>query len=173
MANGIFLTIHAAQQNIDALNRKCKSTVDVENGTAVTMTLPTEGDWDVFVAEKAEEGTDSVGIACSPEVNKLAVGQVYGGADPRYFTNVANKAYDVVIPQKYDAFLMSIDCFAEGFDPASVSGATMVELGENGWEAVVSATESYTGIAFNLGQEHDIMVGNEAVKAWVIECVNN
>lgn len=171
---GIFMTVHSAQQNVDALNRKAKATVDIDNGTAVTLAIAKTGDWDVFTATKASAGASGVGIACSPEVDKLIVGEVYGGVDPRYFTNKAGKAFDVIMPQKFDVFQMSIDCFAEDYDPATVTTATRVELAANGqWKAVASATESYTGIAFALGMEKDIVVGNEHVKAWIVECINN
>lgn len=171
--NGIFLTTHAAQQNVDALNRKAVASADIANGTAVAMTGIKTGEYDVFTAAKAGAGAIGVGIACSPEVGKLVVGQTYQGDDPRYFTNRAGKVFDVVIPQKFDVFQMSIDCFVEDKDPATITGAKFIELTANGWEAVASATQDYAGVSFAILGEADIAVGNEMVKAWHVECKAN
>lgn len=174
MANhGVVLTSHCAQQNIDAYNRKAKAESAFDNGTALTLGALASGQLDVFTATKASAGATGIWMACSPEVNKLIVGEVYGGADPRNFTNVAGKAFDVVLPQKFDVFQMTTECFVTGKDPKTVTGATVVELTADGWEAKVSATSQYAGAGFKILKKHDLCIGNELVDAWLVECTNN
>ena len=60
-----------------------------------------------------------VWLAYSPEVNKNVVGQVYGGLDPRNFTNLANKPFDVFKPQVGDIIQVTVPFFSTAPVPAN------------------------------------------------------
>lgn len=179
MANAVIIKSRTTSNEVDAYNRSAKMATDVPNGTPLTLTFPTtEGD-NVFTATKASAGANNVWLAYSPEVNKAIVGKTYAGDDVRYFTNLANKPFDVF---KFDAGVDVIqvtkDFFATGKAPSDVAGSTVVELTANGFEAKVSATSSYTGISFNIGRKEPIIIAEgtvmqEGVDAWYLECTQN
>ena len=56
--------------------------------------------------------TGDVWLAYSPEVNKNIVGQIYGGLDPRNFTNKANKPFDVFKPVVGDIIQVTAPFFS-------------------------------------------------------------
>lgn len=58
------------------------------------------------------ENTENVWMACSPEVNKAIVGEVYAGLDPRYFTNLANKPFDAIKLVEGDIIQVSVPFFS-------------------------------------------------------------
>lgn len=76
-----------------------------------------------------------VWLAYSPEVNKNVVGQVYGGLDPRNFTNLANKPFDVFKPQVGDIIQVTVPFFST----APVSANNTVTLTDGKF---VPSTES-------------------------------
>ena len=80
----------------------------------------------------------NVWMAVSPEVNKDVIGQTYKGLDPRRFVNEANIPFDVIKLQVGDIIQVSKDFFKSGSDPDTVTGADAVELGADGFVAVVS-----------------------------------
>lgn len=53
-----------------------------------------------------------VWMACSPEVNKAVVGEIYAGLDPRYFTNIANKPFDSIRLVEGDIIQVSVPFFS-------------------------------------------------------------
>lgn len=80
--------------------------------------------------------TDGNWMAYSPEVNKLVVGAVYGGADPRNFTNLANKPFDVFKLQVGDVIQVTKEFFESGHSPIEQGSATKVQLKGTGFQAV-------------------------------------
>ena len=122
-------------------------------------------------------------MAYSPEVVSTVDGSlVFRGldADPRHFTNIANKPFDMFKPVAgVDLIQVTKDFFAEGYDPDTVTGATYVEIQSNGsFKAVVSATSEFGGLQFKIFAKEPIIIGNgtiggEAVDAWILECTNN
>lgn len=170
--NGILLTTHAAQQNVDALMRKAKFESKVTNGMAVKLSIATDPDtqdWDVFAGAVATSSDKNIGFVCSPEINRLIIGGIYAGADPRYFEVPAGKVADVCMVNLYDVFQVSVDCFEENYTPADVDDATHVVVGTGG--KLRAATSAGSGRAFELGMEMPIHIGNEDVPAWVIGCI--
>ena len=73
----------------------------------------------------------------SPEVNKQIVGMIWGGKDPRNFTNVKNKPFDVFKPQVGDIIQVTKDFFETSYDPTTVGSATKVELTSGKFQAKV------------------------------------
>lgn len=169
MANTVMVLTRAQADNIDALNRKAKATSAMENGAPLTLAFPSEGEVftatkatsglvfnvgrkePIVIAEGsvATEGVDAwllevksnsgVWLAYSPEVNKQIVGEVWGGQDPRNFTNRANVPFDAVKLEVGDIIQVSKDFFKDTKDPETVTGANTVTLGADGF---VSSVES-------------------------------
>lgn len=175
MAKGVIILVRSANANVDAYNRKAINTsADIDNGHAVNLAFPTSGD--VFTATVPSSDFKNVWIAATNPVNKLAVGQVYGSADARYFTNVKGKAFDVIKPMQGDVYQFSKDVFVENKDPQTVSNATVIELTSDGWEAKASATAQYAGVTLKIGRKEDMVfgganIGDDMVDAWLVEVV--
>lgn len=179
MSNCVMVTSRVQAMNIDALNRVAKAATDMPNGTPIALAWSATAGSNVFTATKAGAGAARVYLAYSPEVNKLIVGKVWGGLDPRNFTNVANVPFDCFKPQVGDIILVTKDFFADTKDPATVSGATVVELTANGFEAKTTSTASYAGIGFKIGRTDSMTIASqnvltsENVPAYYIECTQN
>ena len=179
MSNAVIVTSRCANENVDALNRVAQSATDMQNGTPLALAWSTTAGSAVFTATQAEAGASGVWLAYSPEVNKLVVGKTWGGLDPRNFTNLANVPFDCFKPQVGDIILVTKDFFASTKDPATVTGATVVELTANGFEAKVSATASYAGIGFKIGRTDSMTIASqnvltaEGVTAYYLECTQN
>lgn len=178
MANSVIINTRCAAENVDAYNRVAQSDSAVQNGAPLTLTFPSTAGSAVFTAAAPSAAATNVWMAYSPEVNKLVVGQVWGGQDPRNFTNVANVPFDVFKPQVGDIIQVNKEFFATGKDPATVTGATVVELTSAGWEAKVSSTSSYAGAGFKIGRAEPMViasgtVGGEQVTAYYLECTAN
>lgn len=178
MSNAVIVMTRVQSQNIDALNRTAQGATDFPNGTPLTLAFPTATGSDVFTATKAGAGATGVWLAYSPEVNKNIVGGIVGGLDPRNFTNKANIPFDAKKMVIGDIIQVSTDFFYTGKDPATVSGATVVELTANGFEAKVSATGGYTGLGFKIGRKENITIAQgtvlaEGTDAWLLEVTSN
>lgn len=175
MANCVLIQTRVAADNVDAFNRSAISTVDVPNGTPLKLTAPTTVGDNVFTAGTPATPFSNVWLACSPEVNKLQVGKIWGGTDPRNFTNVANKPFDVFRPTaNADIIQVTADFFAT----APTTGSTVVELDATGFVAKTTATSGYAGISFNIVRSEPMVIANEKgygeqVTAYYLECTAN
>jgi hypothetical protein len=109
-----------------------KEPIDIATGDMLTSEK-----YDAYLLEVTSN--TGVWMAVTPEVNKQIVGEIYGGADVRYFTNKANKPMDVVYLQKGDIIQVSKDFFAENYDPATVTDAVKVTLTADGYKASTQA----------------------------------
>lgn len=178
MANCVLVQTRVMAENVDSLNRSVISTTATPNGTPLALTLPTTAGSNVFTTATPTTPFSNVYLAYSPEVNKLVVGQVWGGNDPRNFTNLANTPFDAFKPMAGDIIQVTKDFFATSKDPATVSGATVVELTASGFEAKTTATSEYAGISFNIGAKTPMIIASqtgygEEVDAWILECTAN
>lgn len=181
MANTVLVPTQIMAENVDAKNRVAIINQDVDNGTALVLgvTVPAEtkrGQREVFQATIPTAVTKGVWMAYSPEIPVISAnGQQYRiGSDPRSFTNVANVPFDVFKPEVDDLIQVTVPFFKASEDPGTVTGATVVEIGADGtFSAKVSATASFAGTAFKIIQKEPIMIGNEAVDAWILECTQN
>lgn len=179
MANCVIVTTRCANENVDAYNRAAISATAIQNGKAVSLTFPTASGSAVFGATTPATPFSNVWLTVSPEVNKLVVGQIWGGEDPRNFTNVANVPFDTFRPQAgTDIIQVTKDFFQTNFDPDTIAGATVVELTATGFQSKVVATAAYAGISFKIGRKEPIVIasgvpGGEQVEAWLLECTAN
>lgn len=178
MANCVLIQTHVAATDVDAYNRSAESTTNLQNGAPVALTLSTTTGSNVFTATTPATPFSGVWMAYSPEVNKLVVGQTWGGNDPRNFVNLANKPFDAFKPQVGDLIQVTGEFFATGYDPATVTGATVVELTATGFQAKTTATTSYEGISFNIARTEPITIASgvgygENVTAYILECTQN
>ncbi len=175
MANCVLIPTTYGAKNIDAMNRSVIATTDVPNGTPLTLTAPTTAGSNVFTASTPTTPFANVWLAYSPEVNKLQVGKVFGGADPRNFTNVANKPFDAFRPMaNVDVIQVTSDFFAT----APSTGSTVVELDATGFVAKTTATSGYTGISFKIIRSEPMTIASqtgygEQVTAYYLECTAN
>lgn len=179
MANCVLVQTRTQATQLDPLNRSAISTVgNVNNGTPLSLTFPTTAGSNVFGTETPASPFANVWLAYSPEVNKLVVGQIWGGNDPRNFTNLQNVPFDVFQPKAGDIIQVTTPFFQTGQDPASVAGSTVVELTANGFVAKTASTSGYAGIAFNIGRKESMTIASstgygEQVDAWYLECTSN
>lgn len=184
MAN-VLVQTHVAAMDVDALNRSAVAAVDIQNGAALVCSgqSSTAGQKYVFSVAAPTEVAKGLWMAYSPEVVKTVDGTlVFVGldADPRHFVNKAGDVFDIFKPvANVDMIQVTKDFFEANYDPATVAGATYVEIQADGkFRAVASATEGFDGLQFKIFAKEDIIIANgsiggEGVDAWILECVNN
>lgn len=178
MANCVLITTRCANENVNSYNRVAVSTTAVPNGTPLSLTFPTTAGSAVFTTATPASPFSNVYLAYSPEVNKLVVGQVWGGQDPRNFINMANIPFDAFKPQVGDIIQVTKEFFQNTKDPGTVASSTVVELTATGFQALTAATSAYAGISFKIGRKEPMTiasgtVGGEQVDAWYLECMAN
>lgn len=174
MAKCVMINTTISADHDDSLNRSVISTVDIDNGTPLSLEFPTEKGSNVFKATKNTTGKN-VWIAFSPEVDYLTVGSIYSGVDIRSFTNVANKPYDAFKPTVSDIIQVTKEFFGKGKSPADVTGAKYVSVGASGFEATATAPTS--GLVMNIGRKEPMIfatpgIGGEEVDAWYLEVMS-
>ena len=173
----VLVQTHVMAMDVDALKRVGVAESNVENGTALVCGVQSSnaGQKHVFSVTPASGVAKDLWMAYSPEVVSTVDGSlVFRGldADPRHFTNIANKPFDMFKPVAgVDLIQVTKDFFATGYDPDTVSGA-------GSFKAVASATASFGGLQFKIFAKEPIIIGNgtiggEAVDAWILECTNN
>ena len=182
----ILVQTHVMAMDVDALNRVgVYNSANVDNGTALVCgTQSTNaGQKHVFSVTPASAVAKGLWLAYSPEVNTTIDGilQFKGlDVDPRNFTNLAGKPFDMFKPVAgVDMIQVTKDFFKEDYDPGTVTTATYVEIQADGsFKAVASPTDSFGGLQFKIFAKEPIIVANgaiggEAVDAWILECTNN
>ena len=172
-------------ENVDALNRSGVCAEQLENGDVLVCGVQSEDakQKDVFAVTKPESAVAGLWMAYEPEVVDVIDGRnVYRGlnADPRSFVIPAGRTFSMFKPvEGVDLIQITKDFFAEDKDPATVTGATVVELNASGkWEAKVSATNNYAGMSWKIFAKKPIIIANgviggEGVDAWILECAAN
>lgn len=185
MANCVLVPSKITAMNVDAYNEKGVAAADVNNGTPLVLggISSTSGQSEVFSVTAASAIASGLWMAYSPEVVSSAVGALkFKGidVDPRDFTNVSGVPFDMFKPNPgVDVIQVTGDFFATGSDPASVSGATVVELNSSGqFVAKATATASYAGLGFKILSTTPITIasgqlGGEAVTAYRLLCTSN
>lgn len=171
-------------ENVDALNRSGVCDSQLENADVLVCggqsTDPKQKD--VFVVTRPAGTEKGLWMAYEPEVVDVINGQnVYRGldADPRNFVIPAGKTFSMFKPVAgVDLIQVTKDFFAEGADPDSVAGATIVELSHDVWAAKTAATPGYEGMSWKIFAKKPIIIANgviggEGVDAWILECANN
>lgn len=188
MANTVLVQTQCTAMNVDAYNRVGVATVDVPNGTPLVCgtVSENEGQKHVFSVTPAAAVQKGLWMAYSPEVVATQSAQnndlQYKGIDldPRDFTNVAKKPFDMFYPQPMvDLIQVTAPFFKEGNDPKTVTGATYVEIQSDGTMAAkTTPTVGFGGMQFRIVSEEPVIIasgqlGGEAVDAWILECTMN
>lgn len=185
MAN-VLVQTRCSAMNVDALNRVgVYAGANVDNGTALVCGIQSTvaGQNHVFDVEPAAAVAKDLWLAYSPEVVTTVDGSLeFKGldSDPRNFTNIAGKPFDMFKPVAgVDLIQVTKDFFAENYDPDTITGATYVEIQSDGsFRAVATATDDFAGLQFKIFAKEPIVIasgaiGGEAVDAWILECTNN
>lgn len=158
MAHTIVNGMHCAYMNVDAYNFCGIATADIDNGTILTlgdMKLKTnDGGFEFAVTA----GGDGEFIAITPEVGYSLESQIY--ADPRYFTNKAGKPISVKRLVKGDSIEITVDGFTA--DPADSAYAKVDTTGK------LTGQAAATGAAFKVLATHNMDVGSEIAKTWIL-----
>lgn len=185
MANCVLVPTHITAMDVDAYNRVGIAETDIPNGTPLVCGVcSTDADKKhVFKVTAASGAVKGVWLAYSPEVVQNDIdGQAIKGVlvDPRNFTNVAKRPFDMFKPVAgVDLIQVTKEFFDEGKDPKTVAGATYVEIQADGkFDAVADATAQFANTQFRIVQTEPIIIGNggiggEAVDAWILECTIN
>lgn len=185
MAN-VLVQTHVMAMDVDALNRVgVYDSANIDNGTALVCGVQSTnaGQKHVFSVTPASSVAKDLWMAYSPEVVTTVDGTLYFrglDVDPRNFTNIAGKPFDMFKPVPgVDLIQVTKDFFKEDYDPGTVTGATYVEIQADGsFKAVVSPTSSFGGLQFKIFAKEPMIIANgaiagEAVDAWILECTNN
>lgn len=118
MAFGLMIESSIAATNIDAYNRYAIGNFDVAGGGLVSLAPPSvQGDdrWTATVPATGALG--GLYMAYNPSEKYTVIGtgstaKYYAGlsADPRDYTNLANRTYTVFKPKLGDEVVITIDC---------------------------------------------------------------
>lgn len=122
MANGVIIESRIQATNIDALNRTAQTeSTDVAGGGLVALaSSETQGN-DVWTATVPSSTLNGLWVAYNPAEHLTKVGdKVFAGLskDPRDYTNIGGRPFDVFKPQIGDEVVFTEDCV-----DASVSSA--------------------------------------------------
>lgn len=146
---GFIIEKDIAAKNVDAWNRSAiNTTTDIQAGSAVILTAPDKAE-DPWVASAPTTGSlNDVWIAYPPsEALASWSGNVYAGlsADPRDYTNLMGRPFDVFKVHKHDIIGFTKDCFDTTLLTTTEAG-TFFETKANQytWTCVASATEGNT-----------------------------
>lgn len=166
---------YIASENVDSLNRAAIADVEVFNGNLVTLgemnTGATEGAGYTFNATPTTANTAvNVWMVREPEIGHTPCANIY--VDPRAYSAKAGETFSVFRPMPTDVIHVSSTAFAEGSDPATISG-NYVTAGANGQLVAVASATGVAGVVFKVIGEEAIPVGGEFVPGYLIECVQN
>lgn len=173
---GFIYETQIAAKDVDALNRFAVASVDVDGGTLVSLGAKTD---DVFAATVATAGTGGgLWMAYNPSEHFTKIGDnIYAGeslnVDPREYTNLANRTFDVFKPQVGDLIGFTEPNIKAG---ETVTVGSYLEIGADGYEVQVSPTASTT--SFKVVGIEDVPfpkagIGYDVAKKYVTECVFN
>ena len=176
-SNPIAYAKRAMVTDVDACTVVGVANTTLYNGTLVTLGkmdsgLTTDMGYVYEVTPTTADTDVDVWMVISPEINRQVETNVL--IDPRAFEIAPGRPADLIRPMAgTDNIHVSIDAFAENFDPETITGAKYATADADGkLKAVVSAA-GVTGIAFSVERAELIPVGHEMVKGYVIKCVQN
>lgn len=161
-------------KDVEALNRTAVSTADVDGGTLVALSTYADGE---FTATKATSG-EGLWMAYNPSEHFTKVGDnIYAGLsqDPRDYTNLAGREFDVFKPQVGDIVALTDGNIKEA-DIVNVAVGKYLEQGADGYEVKTNATASTTSlkvIAVEVLPFPQAGIGMELAKKYLCEVANN
>ena len=131
MAHGIIIESKIAAKDIDVLNRSVVAEVDVDAGSLLALTPPSQVGSDVWTAEApSADALEGLWMAYNPtnRISKFEDLEFAGlSVDDRRYTNIANKTFDAFKPTKYDEVEFSQDCLADASAVANVVTGDFLE----------------------------------------------
>lgn len=161
-------------KDVESLNRSAVCSADVDGGKLVSLGALSNG---LFTATVTTSGT-GLWMAYNPSEHLVKVGTklVAGGeisADPRDYTNIATRPFDVFKPQIGDIVKFT----AGNIKPEeTVTAGSYLEQGADGLVVKVSpttATTSFLVKAIETLQFPQAGIGMENASVYVCECVAN
>jgi hypothetical protein len=160
MANGVLIQSKVQAKDNDALNRPAVSAADVMNGNVLDLTgySTTAGEAEVWTAVAPTTGNlSNLWMAYSPEV--VITNAKYRGidCDPRSFTNIAGRVYDVFKLEVGDIITVTGDSLAGTQSTNTFVVATNTAFGLT-WAAAAVA-----GVSLELLEETTISLGTGAI----------
>lgn len=182
MAYGVLIESKIQAKNIEALNRSAiSSTANFDGGALVVLTAPTTVGEDRWTATVPATGSlGGLWVAYNPSVQYATVnGVTLSGllVDPRAYTNLQGKTFDVFKPKLGDEIVITVD--AVDASSSSIVAGDFLESkdGQSKFQRIASGSgitsgstsfkvEYVTSITFpNAG------IGNDAVVAYKAVCV--
>lgn len=178
MAKTVMIQTQVAAMNIDSLNSDAiNTTADVDNGSVVVRgALSTvAGQSELFTTSAPTTGAlTDLWMAYSPEVVEFKSGNnVFRGlsADPRDFTNVQNRPFNIFKPVKGDLITLTGDAFTGGLEGLTEG---QFAVAADGSMKLAPSASAIAGLSFKvLSKTKYISIGNERVPAALIECAAN
>ena len=127
MTHAVLIPKQIAAMNVDAWNRSCVSSVDVDNGNIVILSgkSTTAGESEVWtgVTPSTSDGLTGVWMAYEPEVVVTVSGSLqFKGLDPnpQNFTNLATKVFSIFKPKIGDI----VELTGDGLAGTYIAGTT-------------------------------------------------
>lgn len=180
MAYGVLIESKIQAKNIEALNRSAIAAVDVAGGGLVSLVAPTTKGEDRWTANTPSAGNLKVAIAYNPAVQYNVVnGVTLAGllVDPRAYTNIANKTFDVFLPKVGDEIVITIDA-VDASSSAIVAGDYLEpKASQTTFQRIASATGATAGSTSFRVEYVDALtfpkagIGTDAVVAYKAVCV--
>ena len=181
MANGVIVESRIQATNIDALNRTAQATVNVAGGGLVSLAeSETQGNEVWTATAPTSETLGGLWIAYNPAEHLTVVGdKVFAGLskDPRDYTNVANRPFDVFKPQVGDEIDITEDCVDSSVSSAVKGDILESKAGQTTFQRIAKATGATAGsTAFRIEYVGTLPfpqggIGMEQVKMFRCVCV--
>ena len=174
--HGLVNTMGMSCTNIDAMNKVGVASVDIDNGTLVTigkMEQSTDGTVTSYHYEltPATANAEHVLLVASPEVGRTLEMQIHN--DRRYFYNVAGDPVDVKdILAQVDTFEVDAIAFG-GTLPVAADVGKFVSPAANGKYAAPVKDAPVAGAYFKVEGFGSITCGQDEVKTVILRCIKN
>lgn len=174
--HGLVNTMGMSCTNIDAMNKVGVASVNLDNGTLVTigkMEQATDGTVTGYHYEltPATANAEHVLLVASPEVGRTLEMQIHD--DRRYFYNVAGDPVDVKdILAQVDTF--EVDAVAFGATlPVTADVGKFVSPAADGKYTLGTTTAPTSGAYFKVEGFGSITCGQDEVKTVILRCIKN
>jgi hypothetical protein len=180
MAYGVLIESKIQAKNIEALNRSAIASVDVAGGGLVSLVAPTTQGEDRWTANTPSSGNLKVAIAYNPSVQYSVVnGVTLAGllVDPRAYTNIAGKTFDVFLPKVGDEIVITIDAVDASSSSIVAGDYLEPKASQTTFQRIASATGATAGsTSFRVEHTGTITfpnagIGNDSVTVYKAVCV--
>ena len=179
MAKGYMIEKRISAKDVEALNRSAICSTNVDGGTLVSVGAYSNGVWTVTKATSGQ----GLWMAYNPSehLTKLDDGKIFAGlsADPRDYTNLANRPMDIFKLQAGVDVVALTDGNIKSTDIASVEVGKFLEQGNEGFEVKSVATASTTSLkvvaieTMPFPNADTTSIGMEFAKVYICEVAQN